>query len=476
MLQILDRLTSIDSKLSHIDPDGSAGTKRKRSYAAEMGEDESPRYTKSPATSSSQKVEDIEYEQSDETTIPQSAVSEQMPPLETDFGQPLNHVPSGRSQSAVFGQDREENETLKPGQEEPAPGGIPADHTTSVEHLKTWSLINQFYVDSHHEDEPSVTAHEKMQGFLRIFGVGQTGDDIKKETAGQNESMAAPSPASDDSNPVDIGGLWGAGFNDGYLRLDEATLRRLEENYFKNFAILHPFLDRSRFKRMLIYFTKTYSNPTPGSSSSPPFEDTSSTSSSSRKSRNNYDIITWADFSKNFPSHKPIERTLNNAIVLLVLALGRMAEHREPLTGPVAPYTGTSAINYSPRSAPSPSTYTKASPATSHNTMSMTPSPNMSEARNYGMSRAPSHEGRPLLAGGKELRNIDVIPGLAYYGFATEIIHSFASAMDFGMGDPLLQVWAFLLAGLYMGQLARVMESFGWIDKACKAWLRLKDK
>ncbi|KAK5006287.1 hypothetical protein LTR39_005701 [Cryomyces antarcticus] len=61
------------------------------------------------------------------------------------------------------------------------------------------------------------------------------------------------------------------------------------------------------------------------------------------------------------------------------------------------------------------------------------------------------------------LRNVDVIPGLAYYTNATEILGT-----QFG-GNDLCHAQAFLLAGLYAGQLARVMESWTWINAACRA-------
>ena len=60
-------------------------------------------------------------------------------------------------------------------------------------------------------------------------------------------------------------------------------------------------------------------------------------------------------------------------------------------------------------------------------------------------------------------RNVDVIPGLAYYAQATDILGNCHG------GNDLAHVQANLLAGLYAGQLARTFESWSWIHTACRA-------
>lgn len=60
-------------------------------------------------------------------------------------------------------------------------------------------------------------------------------------------------------------------------------------------------------------------------------------------------------------------------------------------------------------------------------------------------------------------RNLDVIPGIAYYAKAAEILG------DQGDGNDLVHVQMFLLAGLYKGQLTRVKESFSRINMAGRA-------
>ena len=60
-------------------------------------------------------------------------------------------------------------------------------------------------------------------------------------------------------------------------------------------------------------------------------------------------------------------------------------------------------------------------------------------------------------------RNLDVIPGIAYYAKAAEILG------DQGDGNDLIHAQMFLLAGLYKGQLARVKESMSWYNMAGRA-------
>lgn len=58
-------------------------------------------------------------------------------------------------------------------------------------------------------------------------------------------------------------------------------------------------------------------------------------------------------------------------------------------------------------------------------------------------------------------RNYDVIPGLEYFALATDILGSHLG------GISLKHVYAWVLAGLYHGQLARAVESWAYIKQGC---------
>ena len=60
-------------------------------------------------------------------------------------------------------------------------------------------------------------------------------------------------------------------------------------------------------------------------------------------------------------------------------------------------------------------------------------------------------------------KNVEVIPGLAYYAYATDILGNLQG------GNDLPHVQACLLASLYAGQLAHVFTAHAWIHQACRA-------
>ena len=65
----------------------------------------------------------------------------------------------------------------------------------------------------------------------------------------------------------------------------------------------------------------------------------------------------------------------------------------------------------------------------------------------------------------KNAKNLDVIPGLSYFAMATDIIGN-----QLG-GNSLQHVHLNILAGLYHGQLGRVLESHAYISQACRSLL-----
>jgi hypothetical protein len=115
-----------------------------------------------------------------------------------------------------------------------------------------------------------------------------------------------------------------------------------------------------------------------------------------------------------------IEHSIANAIILLVLALGNICKYRTPLPGPV-----------SDSSLPTPSS-------------------------------SPPIKSEPGQSDDRRM-NMDVIPGLAYYATAASMLGEFPGGLD------VSYIQANLLAGLYMGQLARVVASHAYISNACRA-------
>lgn len=154
------------------------------------------------------------------------------------------------------------------------------------------------------------------------------------------------------------------------------------------------------------------------------------------------------------------QRSITTALVLMMLALGKICEHRgkipdvindNPLNSNGSPFSK----NGHP---PSPLQY---SPPPMSSQSSGLPSPQEAE-RSFPSRRTSTDgpiSGTPL----PNLRNLDVIPGLAYFAVATDIIGN-----QLG-GNSLQHVHVNILAGLYHGQLGRVLESHAYIHEACRA-------
>lgn len=164
-----------------------------------------------------------------------------------------------------------------------------------------------------------------------------------------------------------------------------------------------------------------------------------------------------------------IERTIENAIILLVMALGKICEWTDNLPGPVPDSisvretTAAGTRNYSPLPPASPlSASMKQSPASSQASVFASANSPIGYARTSNPSRRSSNEDVYGMAG-RDVKNVDVIPGLAYYGHAAGILGDLHGGME------LAHVQARLLAGLYCGQLARTIESWNWIHAACIA-------
>ena len=64
-------------------------------------------------------------------------------------------------------------------------------------------------------------------------------------------------------------------------------------------------------------------------------------------------------------------------------------------------------------------------------------------------------------------RNINLMPGMAYFSYATDILGNQQG------GNTVAHAQCMLLAALYLGQFARVLESWSWINNACRICLIL---
>lgn len=343
---------------------------------------------------------------------------------------------------------------------------IPNDHSTGAHKLLIgWDAIHPLYhgiIDKEYATH-YVWREETQRGQLRVFGQGEGHDGINRS---KTAPLALESPVCSDagssrSGSLPADGFWGFGFDgaktrpvdsaggldiDGSLRLDTATLKRLFSSFMDNMWVMHPFINQVDLRRMFEKFVRQYGR---GETFSP-------SSSFSAAADGNVDIKydesrprapkrkrsdgrqEDGDTPGKVSSNMPIEHGVSNAVILLVLALGRICEHKDRLPAPV---------------------FGDVVPPSTHDALSPL---DLGRATN-GMSRTGSTDSQlpPPPKPIRYARNIDKLPGLAYWAYATEILGE-----QFGAPD-LAHVHARLLAGLYMGQIARIIDSWTWIHSAC---------
>ena len=330
---------------------------------------------------------------------------------------------------------------------------LPHSHTTAAQNLLGWPTIAQFGLELNLD---YVMDQEENRGILRLYGRGEGHDKMDGSQGPASPADSSSSSRTDDSPSPPADSVWGYGFKppyphhygldgdhpgglnpDGSPNYAADLVDKYFYSYMRHMYILHPFLDKKTIRDHVNQFKSRYSRERPVLK---------------RKRKDDGENSPAAAYEpQTSPSANhtiSVERSVRNAIVLLVLALGKICDHKAPLpSSPPASSTATL-----PTSAPTPR---------SSNSDAFSPTPGSPYQQWTGKSKplvanfAERHE--------SERTNVDVIPGLAYYNVACEIIGGLRGGYD------LSHVQAALLAGLYMGQLAQVIASHDWITQAGKA-------
>lgn len=430
LLQILDRLGRIEGLLTQ--QSGANGST-------------------SPAGLSAPSGSSIKFEQG--TSVPGAAQGDMA-------------LPQGNSVAPGVEPSTEDDEELN----------FPYQHTTAAHKLLLWPSIRTLVQEDCGESGINyVHSAEESRGSLQIWGKSETlgpashsnpntwfdeGNAPNMSLPGLNQGWNEPPTIPEEyrnekmwdgeagqdngynsiySDLRDVQSHPGGLASDGVsLELDTEVIYKLLQSYLDNIHILHPILDKPTIREMARLFAAKVSpqrvgslaskrQSIPNTVSSPSDNQaihgsignrTNSPITGKRKrtaSGSGPGLITSPTSTDSVPGRAPqqIPRTIYSAVVLLVCALGAVCLHRKPIPGPIIPAHGSSELGLRPSN------------------------------RN------------------SNLRNIDVIPGLAYFAKAAEIIGLQAGA------NELENVQAGLLAGLYWGQLGRVLDSWKWITWAC---------
>ncbi|OTA70065.1 hypothetical protein K449DRAFT_321060 [Hypoxylon sp. EC38] len=377
----------------------------------------------------------------------------------------------------------------------PGKPAMPPNHTTLAGLLLKWPSIKKMVghlmeaEKIFHPDEYPIR-QEQQRGILRIFGRGEGFDqDIRaadKETPPDHTMTDLMDDSSDVASPSPMGEAWGQVGSltpppgveyrggvvnfDGNPDWDTTKIWRYVKSFQDNILNMHPIIIPRELTAMVKIFLEhlpKYEKPQGSklsssarfvnqSSGMPPiFAETGMKRKRSPAADEQTPSTTFVKPGRPF-------RSIQNALVLLVLALGKICLHKDKIPEPV--HDSDSPMHHSPsvRNGVLASPLQGSPPGIlSQSQSSSMPSPKDSDR--IPMSRRPSLQGAlPSRGPHSYKRNLDMIPGLEYFALAMDIMGSHMG------GFNLKHVYAHILAGLYYGQLGRVLESWSFISLASR--------
>ncbi|RPA99602.1 hypothetical protein L873DRAFT_1827964 [Choiromyces venosus 120613-1] len=484
LLQILERLGRVETLLDSIN-----SGRKVAAIAAPTGDTGGVGIATAPKESVAVNETSIQSLQSTSPFHPPTPVAQQAYPQATAGNAAVqNHHPQPTNPTEV---PLEEDEQLT----------IPVQHTTAAHKLMWWPSIRKNIDEEFLANEGYVMKEEEKRGPLRVYGRGESLDSAgsmfedmdDRDTGfawdsgiGVDEGTEGSWRSSEDSPMEDIlpeagdymnsqrrpSTYTGSGLTTGGgLKLDHQTVLALLNSYLANIHILHPVVDKATITDMVFMFSdrvasvSAASPTTPysavagpnvglglgstaegdGSMPSPGIHRRNSSAAKRKRSITGIGSMHSMPSSQEMgPSPQRIPRTLHSALALLVMALGSICSHKKPVPGPLPPLSNSPGFRTAtpPFKTSSPSYHGAGSPFHSYN---------QQQQQSGGLQGKQS----------RELKNIDVIPGLAYFAKAMEIMGVLVG------GNELENVQICLLAGLYWGQLGRVLDSWKWINYAC---------
>lgn len=380
----------------------------------------------------------------------------------------------------------------------PVPPGepaIPINHTTLAGLLLDWPDIRELTASLIENEGIKFVgefpiSQEQNRGPLIVHGRGEDGrrqrqtkkqDDYDYiDMADDSSDTASPSPAADfgqlgGQSPHDSidykGGVLGF---DGSPDFSEETVKRHIDSFYNNMLNMHPIIQPKHMWEWVRHFldtlpmsqTRPYKTQAAKASASfavNPGSAGHETAGSKRKRSPGPDGSDGPSTPSATRHGKP-NRSITSALVLTMLALGKICQfrshvpdavHTTPDPVPHGSPAGRNGVPLSPNHS-SPPGY----PPYPHS--SNNPSPLDPPERVGSHSRRPSLQGPAGLRSGYNLKkNYDVLPGLEYFSYATDILGNYH-----GSYCDMKVVYANIFAGLYYGQLARPLESFAYIHRA----------
>ncbi|KAI0134125.1 hypothetical protein BJ170DRAFT_716509 [Xylariales sp. AK1849] len=378
---------------------------------------------------------------------------------------------------------------------------MPADHTTLAALLLKWPSIGGMVGDLiqekiHYIDEFPIR-QEQQRGLLRVFGRGEGFDQeirpassrLEHEPQDQimtevtddfSEGVASPMPSGDVWGQV--GGLtpYNVDYKGGVLNMDgnpdfdREKVTMYVKSFKDNILNMHPILVPKQLDAMVTMFLKTLPPPPQpakpmGQSSGAKFVNENSRSNiapsvpETGTKRKRSPAAEEQNPSIAFQKPGLPYRSIHSALVLAVLALGKICLHKGAMPDVVHEQDqqmyGSPSVRNGILASPSQGSPPGHIPQSQSSGL---PSPK--EYDRSMSSRRPSLQGAATTVKGAHTmkRNVDVIPGLEYYALAADIFGSHIG------GNSLKHVYTALFLGLYHGQLGRVGESWSYTALGCR--------
>ncbi|TEA11918.1 hypothetical protein C8034_v006943 [Colletotrichum sidae] len=379
----------------------------------------------------------------------------------------------------------------------PEAPSIPVNHTVTNSMLLQWPAIRSLtqpiltHLGIKHPEEFPLRVEEK-RGLLKIFGRGEgsgaaSSSSSTKELnvaaeqqqhgtvdAGEDsfsEPAASPSPSDNwghvgSLSPPNLASYSSSTLTpDGNPDYSESKVYEYVESFKENILFMHPILAPKDLNNLVKRFLDTVNAERRGGRAQNPgvakFANMHAEFSNKRKRSPGVD-----------QPEEPVQprkigkpnRTIDSALVLVILALGKICLHRSKIPDPSEPPRNSQNSPMHRNGYPtSPGPGGQASPPSysSHSHSSGLPSPK-EHANNLGGNRRHSMQGAGI-GSTSARRNYDIIPGLEYFAVASDIFGTHAG----GMTLKHAQTWIF--CGLYYGQLGRVLQSHSYLLEADKA-------
>ncbi|KAM0744631.1 hypothetical protein ACQRIT_000015 [Beauveria bassiana] len=364
---------------------------------------------------------------------------------------------------------------------------IPMNHTTPAGLLLNWPSIRE--LTKHHLEREDVgyvgeypISQEQDRGSLILYGRGEDNTMSRKKRKREHDQQSVDMPGVSCDSVLASTATEAADWStvgclslydqvdlrsaildpDGNPDFSEVKIWSYVKTFEENILNMHPIVQPRELHQWVHQFLDSHllqrkQNSNKLSTAWTVSNSMESTGSARKKSSSAPNITAISAASSNSRTGR-LDRTIDTALVLTVLALGKVCQHRDYVPDAlymVDPMTHGNG-RFHPNGTP-PSSKSSSPGAVSRSQSSSLAFPSNQDHLYHNRRTSLTDNPRPgLLA-----KNHENIPGLEYFAFATDILGN-----HHGSYNNMKNVHAYIFASLFQGQLGRPLESFSFIHEA----------